>query len=294
MLGERKHGVKMRVGARIERIMGSGTAVVEAVLAEVRGIAFDMDGVLYRGEHVLPGAVELVTELQRRGIPFAMVTNNSTRTPEEYAAKLARLGMTVAAEQIVTSGIATRDWMRLHYRPGTRVYVLGMPALVEAILGDGRFVSAGRDAEVVVSGADFTLTYEKLKIATLAIRDGADWIATNADRTFPSEDGLIPGSGAIVAALQAATDRTPLVIGKPEPAMLLRAADVMGLSPHELLVIGDRLDTDVLAGKRAGARTALVLTGVSTREDLTMTEWLPDLVLSDLRELLAAVRSLRW
>ncbi|MFN3336591.1 MAG: HAD-IIA family hydrolase [Thermomicrobium sp.] len=262
--------------------MSANVTEIEMLLAQVRGVAFDMDGVLYRGEQPLPGAAELIKQLSRCGLDFVMVTNNSTKTPEQYAAKLARMGIAVPPGRIVTSGIATREWMRLRYPVGTRVYVLGMPALEEAILGDGRFVAAGRDAEVVVSGADFTLTYEKLKIATLAIRKGADWIATNADRTYPSEEGLIPGSGAIVAALAAATDRTPLVIGKPEPGMVLRAADILGLPPSEILVIGDRLDTDIVAGKRAGARTALVLTGVSSRTDLAQTEIMPDLVLDNL------------
>ncbi|GBD19066.1 Acid sugar phosphatase [bacterium HR27] len=263
---------------------------VRALLERVRGIAFDMDGVLYRGEQPLPAAAELVAELEKRGIGFVMVTNNATKTPEEYAAKLARMGMTVPAERIVTSAIATRDWMRQRYEPGTTVYVLGMAALQQAIYDGGYFLPAGRDAQVVVNGADFTLTYEKLKIATLAIRAGADWIATNADRTFPSEEGLIPGSGAIVAALQAATDRAPIVIGKPEPAMVLRAADLLGVPPDQLLVVGDRLDTDILAGQRAGSLTALVLTGVSTLTDVRASAVQPDIVLDDLHVLLEAVR----
>jgi len=263
---------------------------VRALLERVRGIAFDMDGVLYRGEQPLPAAAELVAELEKRGIGFVMVTNNATKTPEEYAAKLARMGMTVPAERIVTSAIATRDWMRQRYEPGTTVYVLGMAALQQAIYDGGYFVPTGRDAQVVVNGADFTLTYEKLKIATLAIRAGADWIATNADRTFPSEEGLIPGSGAIVAALQAATDRAPIVIGKPEPAMVLRAADLLGVPPDQLLVVGDRLDTDILAGQRAGSLTALVLTGVSTLTDVRASAVQPDIVLDDLHVLLEAVR----
>lgn len=263
------------------------------ILETVRGIVFDMDGVLYRGEQPLPGAAELVETLASQRIPFAMVTNNSTRTPEQYAAKLARMGILVEPERIVTSGIATREYLQSRYERGTRVYVLGMAALEEAILGDGWFVPAGREADVVVSGADFTLTYEKLKVATLAIRAGADWIATNADRTFPSEEGLIPGSGAIVAALQAATDRNPIVIGKPEPRMVLEAADRLRVDPSELLVIGDRLDTDVLAGQRAGCRTALVLTGVADRSHVETAEVVPDLVLDDLVVLLQALRS-RW
>ncbi|MCX2727657.1 HAD-IIA family hydrolase [Thermomicrobium sp. 4228-Ro] len=263
---------------------------LRTILRRVRGIAFDMDGVLYRGERPLPAAAALLAELAERGIGFVMVTNNATKTPEEYAAKLSRMGMTVPPERIVTSAIATRDWMRQRYRPGTTVYVLGMTALERAVYDGGYFVRAERDAQVVVNGADFALTYEKLKIATLAIRAGADWIATNADRTFPSEEGLIPGSGAIVAALQAATDRSPIVIGKPEPAMVLRAADILGIAPHELLMVGDRLDTDILAGRRAGAATALVLTGVSSLTEVQASAVRPDIVIDDLQVLLEAVR----
>ncbi|MCX7622569.1 MAG: HAD-IIA family hydrolase [Thermomicrobium sp.] len=263
---------------------------LRALWPRVRAIAFDMDGVLYRGEQPLPAAAGLVGELQQRGIGFVMVTNNATKTPEEYAAKLARMGMTVPPERIVTSAVATRDWMRQRYERGTRVYVLGMPALEQAVYEGGYFQPAGRDADVVVNGADFTLTYEKLKIATLAIRRGADWVATNADRTLPTEEGLLPGSGAIVAALQAATDRSPVVIGKPEPAMIFRAAELLGVAPEELLVVGDRLDTDVLAGKRAGALTALVLTGVSTEQDAASGSVQPDAVIDDLSVLLDTVR----
>jgi len=144
---------------------------------------------------------------------------------------------------------------------------------------------------VVVSGADFALTYEKLKIATLAIRRGAAYVATNPDRTFPSEEGLIPGAGAIIAAIQAATDVQPIVIGKPEPAMLLQAARMIGCSPDAMLMVGDRLDTDVLAGKRCGMRTALVLTGVTTAEEVAASQLIPDLILPDLGFLLRALQA---
>lgn len=274
--------------------MVAGVAELTGILEKIRGIVFDMDGVLYRGDQVLPGAVELISWLNQSAFPYAMVTNNSTRTAEQYAAKLARLGMTVSPKRIFTSAIVTRDWMRAHYEPGTRVYVLGMEALERTIFGDDYFAPSGRDARVVVNGADFTLTYEKLKIATLAIRAGADWIATNADRTFPSEEGLIPGSGAIVAALQAATDRAPFVIGKPEPRLIFRAADRLGLAPSDLLVVGDRLDTDVLAGQRAGCQTALVLTGVSTLTDLEQADIQPDVVIPNLETLLVSLRSKQW
>jgi 4-nitrophenyl phosphatase len=272
------------------RVVASERTHVESVLCAVDALVFDMDGVLYRGNTRLPHVRELLAELDRCGVPYAMVTNNSTRTPAQYAEKLAGMGLTTPPERIVTSSLVTRAWLERHYPRGTRVYVVGMAALEEELFGDSYYTPAGIDAEVVVSGADFSLTYEKLRIATLAIRRGARYVATNPDKTFPSEEGLIPGSGAIIAALTATTDVTPVVLGKPEPAIMLRAAALLGVKPGRVLAIGDRLDTDVLAGQRAGFRTALVLTGVTTLGDLGAAELLPDLVLPDLHPLLEYYR----
>lgn len=268
----------------------SGKTEIADVLRDVRALVFDMDGVLYRGNTRLPYVRELLSELDRCGVPYAMVTNNSTRTPAQYAEKLAGMGISTPAERILTSSLVTRAWLEQRYPRGTRVYIVGMESLREAILGDGYFTPAEVDAEVVVSGADFSLTYDKLRIATLAIRRGAYYVATNPDKTFPSEEGLIPGAGAIIAALVAATDVTPVVIGKPEPGIMLRAAALLGVEPAQVLVIGDRLDTDVLAGQRAGFRTALVLTGVATLADVGGAEPVPDLVLPDLGPLLEYYR----
>lgn len=268
----------------------SESTQVERILHAVDALIFDMDGVLYRGNTPLPHVRELLAELDRCGIPYAMVTNNSTRTPVQYADKLAGMGITTPPERILTSSLVTRAWLEQHYPRGTRIYVVGMTALEDALFGDGYFTPAGIDAEVVVSGADFSLTYEKLRLATLAIRRGARYVATNPDKTFPSEEGLIPGSGAIIAALTAATDVTPVVLGKPEPTIMLQAARLLGVEPSQVLAIGDRLDTDVLAGRRAGFRTALVLTGVTTLADLQDAELLPDLVLPDLQPIVAQYR----
>lgn len=265
----------------------SEAADIEALLRGVRGFVFDMDGVLYRGSTRLPFVQELLATLDARGIPYALVTNNSTRTPAQYAEKLAGMGITTPPERILTSSDVTRAWLDERYPRGTRIYVVGMPSLRDTILGDGYFTPAGTDADVVVSGADFELTYDKLRIATLAIRRGAQYVATNPDKTFPSEEGLIPGSGAIIAALTAATDVAPVVIGKPEPEIMRRAAALLGVEPSRILAVGDRLDTDVLAGRRAGFRTAVVLTGVVTLRDLDHAETRPDLVLPDLGPLYA-------
>ncbi len=256
-----------------------------AWMAEITGVVLDMDGVLFRGNTLIPEVPAFLAALDRRGIRWAMATNNSTAMSEDYVTKLAAMGVTTTAEHVITSGAATATWVRQRYAQGTRVFVVGSPALRSAVFADDYFVPAERDAEVVISGADFDLRYDSLRIACLAIRAGATWVATNADRTFPSEEGLIPGAGALVAALAAATDRTPTVIGKPGPGLVQSSMLIIGTPAEETLMIGDRLDTDILSGARAGCRTALVLTGVSTRADAETGEITPDLVVETLTPL---------
>ena len=272
----------------IERQVGvTVSAEVARQLARVRSYVIDMDGVLYRGETILPHVHDFLGALSAARVPYVMVTNNSTRTPEQYVEKLAGMGLTTTADRVVTSGLATRAWLDERYPAGTRIYLIGMPALVETVFGDGRYRPAGVDADVVVSGADWELTFEKLKTATIAIRRGADWVATNPDTTFPSEQGIIPGAGAILAAIAAATSATPVVIGKPEPGMLIEAAAMMHTSPGETAMLGDRLDTDILAGQRAQFVTVLVLTGVTTPDELDGASIQPDVVVPDLAPLAA-------
>lgn len=258
------------------------TAEVASQLACVRGYVIDMDGVLYRGDTILPHVRDFLSVLERRGVPYIMATNNSTRTPEEYVEKLTKLGITSDPARIVTSALAVRAWLDQHYPPGTRVYVVGMPSLRQAVLGDGRFTQAGVDAEVVVIGADFDLTYEKLRVAAVAILRGARFVATNPDTTLPTEEGLIPGTGALVAFLVAATDVEPVVIGKPQTALLLQSAAMLGTQPDETAMLGDRFETDIMAGRNAGFVTILVLTGVTRPEELATHPFQPDVVVSDL------------
>ncbi|MGH2551500.1 MAG: HAD-IIA family hydrolase, partial [Thermomicrobiales bacterium] len=157
---------------------------------------------------------------------------------------------------------------------------------------DVEYVKAGdedEDIAAVVIGLDLEFTYAKLKRGNKAIRAGAAFVATNADATLPTEEGLVPGAGSVVAALQTASGVTPVMIGKPEPTTILMSAKAMGLEPSDCVMIGDRLDTDILAGSRAGTLTALVLTGVSTRDEIATAEALPDLVFSDLTAMLAVL-----
>jgi 4-nitrophenyl phosphatase len=261
-------------------------------LREAKAWVLDMDGVLYRGAEVLPGVKELLDALTLRERPVMLATNNSMSTPEAYERKLAAMGLDIPASAVITSALATRDYLLQRLPEGAGIYVIGMPALREQLFEGTPFhpVQFGEEQPAaVVIGLDLEFTYAKLKAAHEAIQRGALFIATNADTTLPTEAGLVPGAGSIVAALAAATGQRPIVIGKPETPMLETAMTRMGAQPEETVMLGDRLDTDILAGERAGMLTVLVLTGVSTREDLSSAEALPDVVVSDLPSLVEAI-----
>jgi 4-nitrophenyl phosphatase len=259
-------------------------------LASIQAVLFDMDGVLYRGRQALDGAAELLAFLDGRGVGYACITNNASMTPDQYEEKLGAMGIAMPAARVVTSAIATAHALRAEYPRGTGVFIVGMRGLREALLADGHFVEDAVAPALVVQGADFELTYATLRRAALLIRGGARYVATNPDRTFPSEEGLIPGAGAVMAALVAATDAEPTVIGKPAPAMFQVAAAMLGPPPAATLVIGDRLDTDIEGAIAAGMPSALVLTGVSGREEAETGPVRPDLIVPDLPALLAAWR----
>ena len=245
----------------------------------------DLDGVIYRGNTLLPGASRFFHFLERHRISFSLLTNNSTLTRQQYAAKLRNLGISVGEDSIFTSGQAVASYLKQAAPKGAGVLVIGEEGLLHPVLEAGFWLDASRP-EFVVVGLDRLLTYEKLATATLAIRRGAKLVAANPDTTFPTEAGLLPGCGAIVAALEASTDRKALVIGKPNPVMLLLAMKRIGSSKKETAILGDRLDTDVLGGKRVGVTTLLVLTGVATRDQLRFARTLPDMVLEDLDQLM--------
>jgi phosphoglycolate/pyridoxal phosphate phosphatase family enzyme len=257
----------------------------------IRLCILDMDGVLYRMDEPLPAAAEAVGRLCSRGIRVFYLTNNSTKTRHEYVAKLKSLGIHATEEQIMTSAYATAQWLHAEGAVGKNVYVIGEQGLKAELQSVGmQVVDYSEEVPIhyVVVGWDRGLSYRKLKEAHFAIGAGATFIATNRDPTYPDAGGrTIPGGGSIVAAVQTSTGISPRTIGKPEPYTLQLILSQAAASPAECLVIGDRLDTDIAAGKRVGARTALVLTGVSTRAQVDMApqELRPDFVWQDLREL---------
>jgi len=250
-------------------------------LAQISGVVMDMDGVLWRGDELLHGVGRWFALLQQHQTPFVLATNNSAKTPADYVHKLERLGISgVAERQIITSGTTTVDYLQRHYTRGTAIHVLGGDGLRALVAGAG--FTLADTAQLVVVGIDPQLTYDKLKRAALLLRAGADFIGTNDDRSIPTPEGLAPGAGSILAALRAATDREPLVMGKPHAPMFATALALLGSTPERTLMIGDRLDTDIAGAHAAGLRTALVLTGVATRADVAASSIQPDQVYVDI------------
>ena len=257
------------------------------ILRSVKNFIIDMDGVLYRGQQPLAGAQQFLKYLQGQGVPFVLATNNSTLTPGQYVAKLRAMAIEVSEEHILTSGQATAIYLSKTAPTKTRVYVIGEEGLLSAMKEQG-FLVTENEVDFVVVGMDRQLTYQKLEIAALAIRAGATFVGTNPDTTLPTERGLVPGNGANLAALEAATGVTPLVIGKPRPILLRLAMEKLGIAPDGTAIIGDRLETDILGGKEAGLTTILVLTGISDREELETSPYQPDLVFDEIGSLCQA------
>ncbi len=259
-------------------------------LSRYNALLLDMDGVLYRGKEPLPGVNDLLALCAARGIAAACVTNNATMTPEQFAGKLAAMGVSFPAERIVTSPVGTRRYLEAEAPRGTRVFCIGMDGLRGALFGDGYFVEDDTDPAYVVVGMDFTVGYPQLRRACLHIRAGARFIGTNPDTTFPAEDGIVPGCGALLALLHAGSETEPFVIGKPGAALFQAAIAILGADPARTLTVGDRLDTDIAGAKAAGLASALVLTGVTSRAALLASALQPDSVFEGLPELVAAWR----
>ncbi|MGH2355771.1 MAG: HAD-IIA family hydrolase, partial [Chloroflexota bacterium] len=243
---------------------------------------------VYTGSTPTAGAAAFFRFLRATGRRFQCITNNSTLTAGQYAEKLAGMGIAVGPGQVLTSSEATALFLRERFASGARVMALGEDGLVRALL-DHDFRLVDRAPDVVVCGYDRRLTYDRLKRACLAIRSGAPLIGTNPDLALPTEHGLLPGNGAVLAYLAAATGATAQVVGKPEATMLRVAMERLGATPPETAIIGDGLLTDVLAGQRAAVTTILVLTGVAQRTDLPSAPAPPDYVFENLPALQAAM-----
>ena len=249
-----------------------------------------MDGVLWRGMQPMPGLHEFFAHMLDKNIGFVLATNNSSKTRLDYVDKLAKLDVPgLQPAHIVTSGTATVSYLRTKYPPGTRLFVVGGAGLKQ-ILTKAGFLIVEDDADLVVCGIDFDLTYEKVRKATLLIRAGAGFIGTNPDSSFPSPEGLVPGAGSILALIEAACGQQPLIIGKPARGMFEAALRQLDADPHETLMIGDRIGTDIQGAQALGIKTALVMTGVEDEASLAASEIRPDYVFEGLPELIGALK----
>jgi 4-nitrophenyl phosphatase len=253
-------------------------------LGKLRGLVVDMDGVLWQGDTPMPGLHEFFDVLEQRQIKFILATNNNTQTPEGFAQKARKFGVEVQPEQVVTAAVATVHYLRSKYPPGSRIYVVGEAALKD-LISEAGFTLADTSVNAVVATMDRQLTYEMLKRATLLIRGGADFFGPNPDVAYPTPEGLVPGGGAILAAISASSDRQPIIIGKPESWMFRIAMERMRTGVDETASLGDRLETDILGGQRLGLKTILVFGGVSTAADLTSSPIQPTWVFSGIEEL---------
>lgn len=254
-------------------------------LSDIKAVVSDMDGVLWKGDTPLEGMSDFFDFLRFHEIPLVLATNNAGKHPQDYLLKLASMGVhNVESWQIITSSTATADYLRSIYPEGTRLYVIGNAGLPQ-VLEEAGFVLADENVAAVVAGIDSDFTYAKAKKATLLIRnDGAAFIGTNPDLTYPSPEGLIPGAGSIIGMIELATDVQPVLVGKPARAMFDVALQRLGTSPSETLMLGDRLNTDIEGGANAGLQTAFLLTGVSKREDIGAIQ--PDYIFEDLPALM--------
>lgn len=232
-------------------------------------VLFDLDGCLWVGDEAIPGAADALAALRGAGINIAFLTNDPRHAPEAYVRKLWRLGFQASLDEVVTVGAVVQYLLAESRRPRT-AFVLGSPAMVEHVAAGGMRVVNGTDAaaraELVVVACHDSFDYAELRTATQAVRNGAELLGTTRDATFPMPDGPWPGTGAVLAAVEtAAGRRADSIAGKPEPSMYAAAVDRLG--PGRVLAVGDRLDTDVAGGLRAGFHAALVLSGAGTRAE---------------------------
>ncbi|NYI94527.1 NagD protein [Streptomonospora nanhaiensis] len=249
----------------------------------------DMDGVLVREEHIIPGADVFVSELVENGIGFMVLTNNSIYTPRDLRARLKRSGLDIPEESIWTSALATARFLD-QQRPGGSAYVVGESGLTTALHSIG-YVLTDRDPDYVVLGETRTYSFEAITRAIRLVESGAKFIATNPDEKGPSREGSLPATGAVAALIERATGRAPYYVGKPNPLMMRSALNALGAHSESTLMIGDRMDTDVRSGLEAGLQTLLVLSGISDRDTAELFPYRPTRVLDSVADLVGRTRN---
>lgn len=250
---------------------------------DIQAWLMDMDGVLVREEEAIPGADQFLARLQERGIPFLVLTNNSIYTRRDLAARLRSSGLTVPEEAIWTSALATADFLQ-DQRPGGTAFVVGEAGLTTA-LHEAGYTLTERSPDYVVLGETRTYSFERITRAIRLIGEGARFIATNPDATGPSQEGPLPATGSVAALISRATGVAPYFVGKPNPLMIRSALNALDAHSETTVMIGDRMDTDIVAGLEAGLETILVLTGISTQPDIEKHPYRPARIVDSVAEL---------
>ena len=250
----------------------------------MKGVIFDLDGTVYLSDHLIPGARQVIEQLRGRGHRMVFVSNKPLQSRTDYAAKLTRLGVPTHPDDVINSSLVLTRYLSREM-PGATVFAIGEPPLLEELAGGFRLSEDPDEIEVVIASFDRTFDYRKLNIGFQALRRGARFFATNADATCPVAGGEIPDAAAVIGALEGCSKRkVELVVGKPSPLIVEVALEQLGLPAGECLMVGDRVETDILMGHRAGMTTALVLTGVTRRADLAHAPAQPDYVLDSIAE----------
>jgi NagD protein len=250
---------------------------------EIRSWLMDMDGVLVREEDPIPGAPEFLGRLQELGTPFLLITNNSMYTPRDLAARLRRSGLDVPEESIWTSALATARFLE-DQRPGGSAFVVGEVGLTTALHAAG-YTLTDSDPDYVVLGETRTYSFERITRAIRLVGEGARFIATNPDNVGPTPDGPLPATGSVAALISRAAGVDPYYVGKPNPLMMRSALNAIDAHSEDTAMIGDRMDTDIVAGLEAGLEAILVLTGVTSRADAERHPYRPARIVESIAEL---------
>ena len=259
-------------------------------LKKYKTILLDGDGVLWKSEDPIPGINSFFDFLIDNGISWALLTNNNTRTAQDYINKLNKFGIPADKTSVYTSSTVTAAYLLEKFGPGAQLHAVGMDGLITTLIETGFNLTHGEQipespVAAVVAGMDRQINHQKIKIAMRLILGGAAFIATNTDGSFPTPEGINPGTGMVIGALQATSGVAPYVAGKPHPAIFQTALKAFNAHPSETLMVGDRLETDIKGASSLGIPTAAVLTGVTSREDISQNEIKPDFIFEDISAL---------
>ena len=258
--------------------------------SHIKALIIDMDGVVWKADQAIGDLPSTFRRIRERGLKFVFATNNGTKSPEEYQEKLRSLGVEIDTSQVVTSALGIAFLLARKYPHGTKIFMIGGNGVRIALEEKGFEilpVERATEAQVFVMGIDRDINFQKVVEATLLVRNGVPFYTTNTDKTFPTPRGEIPGSGAWLSIITTATGVEPTVAGKPFPYLMELSLEKLGTTKEETLVVGDRLETDIAAGQGVGCPTALVLSGVSTREQADVWEPKIDIIADDLESIVS-------